>query len=175
MQSFLKKNADFTIVVCDLFALCCWILFVVGFAFESSNPNRIEGWNDEVEKFSWYIFCISGILAILFIGLNSAYKRPTLLGLSLFTTSFALLFAGGPLDETGHYLWECGQRDEFGERFTGVGCQEETYDNMCLMFSAVLCYAVFMLAIVFVSSFAPTTTRFTLRSAANVDLSTPFA
>ena len=125
----------------------------------------------KVEKFTWYIYCVAGILAIIAVIANAIYKKPAMLSVSLLMTGIALLFAGGPLDETGHYLWQCHSKDPYTEeRFTSQGCQEETYDNMSMMFYAIFFYALFMATVLYFTSHAPTTARFSIRGAANLNL-----
>lgn len=173
--SYVKKNADTIIALANLLAIVTWLLFVIGFGAESNNPDRLPSWSNSVEKFSWYLFCVIGLLAIISIFANMSYKKPLALALSQLFTALAMLFAGGPLDSTGHYLWDCREEDSNGDRFTGQGCQEATYDNMSLMFSAILLYAMAMCVVVYVTTMAPTTTRMTLRGANNVDLETNLA
>jgi len=169
-KGFVEKNADSITSVATILSWVCWFLFVIGFGLESNNDERPDNWSDGVEKFSWYLYCIIGLLAIMAIFANMSYKKPTVLACSQLFAAMSLLFVGGPLDETGHFLWKCRQKDSNGERYTGKGCQEETYDNMSLMFSACFLYSCAMCIVVYTTTMAPTTTRMTLRGANNVDL-----
>ena len=58
-------------------------------------------------------------------------------------------------------------RPSFGHELTtsvtfaaGSACR---YSNMCMMFSSIILYALFMSVIVYVTTLAPTEKRFTLR------------
>merc|ERR1719345_409360 len=98
-------------------------------------------------------------------------SKQRIFAISLLSAGIGLLFAGGPLDETGPYLWQCHSEDPVsGLKFTSQGCQEETYDNMSMMFYSVFFYAFFMSVVLYFTSHAPTTARFSIRGAANLDL-----
>ena len=63
-----------------------------------------------------YVFCFVGLIAVVLVIINAMQKKPIYLGTSLLAVALSLLFAGGPLDETGHYIWECRNPDAEGVR-----------------------------------------------------------
>lgn len=159
-----------------------WLLFCVGFGMEMDSSERLDGFERTVEKFTWcappsspflpslasrglacrYVFCVVGLLAVGTMVYYTLHKPPGLLPIGLGLSAFALAMVGGPLDETGHFLWDCGEEDEYGETFTGPGCQEETYSNMSMMFAGALLYATSMAVVLYVCTLAPST-KFTLK------------
>lgn len=60
------------VVVAYLFPQVGWICFVTGFGLEATNPDRLSslGWDEGVERFSWYATSQSLI--------NSPYTRYSL-------------------------------------------------------------------------------------------------
>lgn len=162
-MGFFKKNTPVVVVVNLILSIVSWICFVVAFGLESNNPQRPDDWSKGVEKFTWYCFCFLGATAIALVILYLVQKQVTGHAYALFITALALLMAGGPLNESGHFIWKCHQDD-----FAPAGCREETYDNMCMIFSTVLVYSACMSIITLLTTMFENKPKFTLRGARGV-------
>ena len=63
-----------------------------------------------------------------------------------------------------HYIWKCHHED-----FTLIGCQEESYDNNCMMFSSILAYSICMVSIILLTTMFENKPRFSLRGGRGLD------
>eukprot|EP00040_Diaphanoeca_grandis_P013731 m.69376 g.69376 ORF g.69376 m.69376 type:complete len:169 (-) comp24083_c0_seq1:227-733(-) len=162
-MGFCKKHTPIVVVFNLVLAAVSWICFVIAFALESTNPERPADWSKGIEKFTWYCFCFLGATAMALVILYLVQKQVTGHAYALFATALALLMAGGPLNESGHFIWKCQQDD-----YAGVGCREETYDNMAMIFSTVLVYSTCMSIVTLVTTMFENKPKFSLRGARGV-------
>ena len=63
-----------------------------------------------------------------------------------------------------HYIWKCHHED-----FALIGCQEESYDNNCMMFSSILIYSICMVSIILLTTMFENKPRFSLRGSRGLD------
>ncbi|EDQ92440.1 uncharacterized protein MONBRDRAFT_22102 [Monosiga brevicollis MX1] len=111
-----------------------------------------------------FMFAVLGLLAVLCLLGYSFRKSKALLKSGLLLSLISLVAVGGPLDDSGRFLWNCMQKDPTtGSRYEPQGCQEETYDNYALIFTGSFTFALFHTLATYFATMAPMHSRFTFK------------
>lgn len=61
-----------------------------------------------------YLFSVFGVVAGLATIFYATHKKNIWLKLCVLTSVIAFVSCGAPLDDSGHFIWQCHQKDENG-------------------------------------------------------------